>query len=849
MADNTELTGLIVKIKADLSDYQQKLDQMGKQTVSASDKVKSALSGASAAYTKAGLAIAGFTAGAVKSAMDWGTSIKALSRQTGMSAEETSKFLVVAKRAGIDIDSARTIFARFAVNVTQAGKEMARAAAEGKASDDSFTRLGVSVRNADGTYRSINEIFDEVRDKLSRMENGADKTTIQMDLFGRSGYQLAGIMGMTREEMQQTIDRAKALGLVLSDEQANAWAKAGKDIKEVKQTLTSVGIVVGTQLLPYIKAATTDIVSWTRAFANMDGQNKETILTITKLTAEVGGFIWTANKIVTMSGPLRSALMNPWIGIPALIIAAVGAIWDYNRAMDAAMKRNPRGTMNLYADDMSREIANSQNPPSAADFKRSEDTNNLPPWGTQEQASTSDNSPFVPAPVSIGGSGGGGGEKSKTELQAYTEEMQKLISVWEKEVELGQLSRDEFQRLLQERLTGLSAIGVDSEEVLTKQQEELNLMLQIRQAGEQSRQQAIEEAQQQQQLGNITNEQLAETISKQYELAESDQERIKILLQLKNVYNDLKKAADEYYDAVMRKQEEEAQKSNKELEEAKKRGQESAGFDLRKMDANHDSTSKKLKKVNELIAAEEQMAVDEMTPDQVAEAVERLKTLYKTRDDLTNQSVLNEINAAARSREAWANNLADIITNTRSAHDILKQQWRDFVAQIIMEQMKVNIGSNIFGAIFGIDVGGNKKASGGYIKGPGTDTSDSIPSMLSNGEYVIKASSVRKYGKGFFDMLNAGNMLGFATGGMVDLASYAKPIIPDASIASGQVLDHYGGQLVKNTSVVINQTFNGQQNDSVVAQIRSQKDWLIGVVEDAMRNKTSTRNAVRGASR
>lgn len=839
---------MIVKIKADLSDYQQKLDQMGKQTVSASDKVKSALSGASAAYTKAGLAIAGFTAGAVKSAMDWGISIKALSRQTGMSAEETSKFLVVAKRAGIDIDSARTIFARFAVNVTQAGKEMARAAAEGKASDDSFTRLGVSVRNADGTYRSINEIFDEVRDKLSRMENGADKTTIQMDLFGRSGYQLAGIMGMTREEMQQTIDRAKALGLVLSDEQANAWAKAGKDIKEVKQTLTSVGIVVGTQLLPYIKAGTTDIVSWTRAFANMDGQNKETIITITKLTAEVGGFIWTANKIVTMSGPLRAALKNPWIGIPALIIAAVGAIWDYNRAMDAAMKRNPRGTMNLYSDDMSREIANSQNPPSAADFKRSEDTNNLPAWGTQEQTDTSDNSPFVPAPVSTGGGGGGGSEKSKTELQAYTEEMQKLISVWEKEVELGQLSRDEFQRLLQERLAGLSAIGVDSEEVLTRRQEELNLMLQIRQAGEQSRQQAIEEAQQQQQLGNITNEQLAETISKQYEVAESDQERIKILLQLKNVYNDLKKAADEYYDAVMARQEEEAREINKDLEEKTSKYTSDYQFDLslekkkvgnksaflQKLLEDHESY---LKRKNDLSGEE---ALQEAAQDTVrAEAIKQV-----------NHEILSDqVDAAVRSREVWANNLADIITNTRSAHDILKQQWRDFVAQIIMEQMKINIGSNIFGAIFGIDVGGNKKASGGYIKGPGTDTSDSIPSMLSNGEYVIKASSVRKYGKGFFDMLNAGNMLGFATGGMVDLASYAKPIIPDASIASGQVLDHYGGQLVKNTSVVINQTFNGQQNDSVVAQIRSQKDWLIGVVEDAMRNKTSTRNAVRGASR
>ena len=34
-----------------------------------------------------------------------------------------------------------------------------------------------------------------------------------------------------------------------------------------------------------------------------------------------------------------------------------------------------------------------------------------------------------------------------------------------------------------------------------------------------------------------------------------------------------------------------------------------------------------------------------------------------------------------------------------------------------------------------------EKAAGGYISGPGTATSDSIPAMLSNGEYVVNAAS------------------------------------------------------------------------------------------------------------
>jgi TP901 family phage tail tape measure protein len=73
-----------------------------------------------------------------------------------------------------------------------------------------------------------------------------------------------------------------------------------------------------------------------------------------------------------------------------------------------------------------------------------------------------------------------------------------------------------------------------------------------------------------------------------------------------------------------------------------------------------------------------------------------------------------------------------------------------------------------------------KKAEGGIIKhfnpggkvaGPGTSTSDSIPALLSDGEYVIKASSVAKYGTETMDALNAGR---FADGGLASRPKYGK---------------------------------------------------------------------------
>ena len=74
-----------------------------------------------------------------------------------------------------------------------------------------------------------------------------------------------------------------------------------------------------------------------------------------------------------------------------------------------------------------------------------------------------------------------------------------------------------------------------------------------------------------------------------------------------------------------------------------------------------------------------------------------------------------------------------------------------------------------------------KFAGGGHVAGPGTGTSDDIPAMLSNGEYVVRASAVNQYGKGFMDQLNAKK---FAGGGPATPAEMAAVASADSGIIS-----------------------------------------------------------------
>jgi len=57
-------------------------------------------------------------------------------------------------------------------------------------------------------------------------------------------------------------------------------------------------------------------------------------------------------------------------------------------------------------------------------------------------------------------------------------------------------------------------------------------------------------------------------------------------------------------------------------------------------------------------------------------------------------------------------------------------------------------------------------ATGGQVAGPGGPTADRVPAMLSDGEYVIRASSVNKFGARFFDALNSGRLPKFSLGGL-----------------------------------------------------------------------------------
>lgn len=116
------------------------------------------------------------------------------------------------------------------------------------------------------------------------------------------------------------------------------------------------------------------------------------------------------------------------------------------------------------------------------------------------------------------------------------------------------------------------------------------------------------------------------------------------------------------------------------------------------------------------------------------------------------------------------NALEALIVKGESFNDVLKNIAQSLIQAGIQAAL---FGTGPFGNLFGgtsimtqLFPGLAAKAEGGIITGPGTGTSDSILTRLSNGEFVVNAKATAR-NRHLLEAINAGSLPGYATGGMV----------------------------------------------------------------------------------
>ena len=175
---------------------------------------------------------------------DVGKEVKLLQRYTGDSAEEMSKLRFAAEESGV---SAETL--------AMALGKMSKAAAT-TAGEKKFEAIGVSVKDMNGNMKSSSDIFTEVADKLGGMSNGVEKTNAIMQIFGRSGMELAPLLNQGAAGIEKFKEEAQKFGLVLSQDNLDAVQKNIVAHREFHAAIEGMQVQLGQFLYPALTAVT-----------------------------------------------------------------------------------------------------------------------------------------------------------------------------------------------------------------------------------------------------------------------------------------------------------------------------------------------------------------------------------------------------------------------------------------------------------------------------------------------------------------------------------------------------------------------------------------------------------------
>ena len=115
-----------------------------------------------------------------------------------------------------------------------------------------FGKLGISCYDLNGDMKDAETIFKEVIIALADMENETERTQLAMELFSGAGEKIAPVLNTGADGIQEMIDRAHELGIVLDEEAIAAGVKYTDSVYSLKRAWTSVKNELSLVVMPYL---------------------------------------------------------------------------------------------------------------------------------------------------------------------------------------------------------------------------------------------------------------------------------------------------------------------------------------------------------------------------------------------------------------------------------------------------------------------------------------------------------------------------------------------------------------------------------------------------------------------
>jgi hypothetical protein len=150
------------------------------------------------------------------------TNLSKTAQKVGVPIDALGKLKYAGELADVSLEQLSTGLRKLSVNmltVAQTGKGPAA---------EAFKTLGVAVSDATGRLRPGQDVLADVAEGFAHMQDGATKTALAVQIFGKSGAELIPLLNEGRAGLKEMGDEAAQLGLII-DQQTGTAAEAFND--------------------------------------------------------------------------------------------------------------------------------------------------------------------------------------------------------------------------------------------------------------------------------------------------------------------------------------------------------------------------------------------------------------------------------------------------------------------------------------------------------------------------------------------------------------------------------------------------------------------------------------------
>ena len=234
-----DLGSLVVKLSAETSEFRADLGRTARLLDRHANEMKTSLQRVSSiAQTTFAVAIGATSVAALRDfvshTLEAAAALQGLSEQTGASTTALSGFTPVATISGTAIEA-------IGANLAKLSKGLAGVDDETAGATKALQFLGIRAKDASGNLRDPAEVMNDVALKLAEFEDGAGKTAIAMELFGKSGATMLPFLKDLAENQDLNI-RLTAKQIEEADNASKAMGRMRAESNFVAQTLVTAAI-------------------------------------------------------------------------------------------------------------------------------------------------------------------------------------------------------------------------------------------------------------------------------------------------------------------------------------------------------------------------------------------------------------------------------------------------------------------------------------------------------------------------------------------------------------------------------------------------------------------------------